>query len=126
TGGKPVDERLAAASGDERIKLQQLTNIVDERAIAAGIPAPRAYVVPDADPTAFAPGRGPGRSSIAVTRGLLDALNREELQGVIAHEMSHVRKLDVRLMTIVAALVGTAALMSEWARRGMLYGGSSS
>jgi heat shock protein HtpX len=126
TAAKPVDELAAAATGDDRLKLQQLTNVVDEMAIAAGIPAPRVYVVPDPDPNAFATGRGPGRSSIAVTRGLLDALDREELQGVIAHEMSHVRNLDVRLMTIVAALVGTAALMSEWARRGMATGGGSS
>jgi heat shock protein HtpX len=126
TGARPVDELAAAATGDDRLKLQQLTNVVDEMAIAAGIPAPRVYVVPDADPNAFATGRGPGHSSIAVTRGLLDALDREELQGVIAHEMSHVRNLDVRLMTIVAALVGTAALMSEWARRGMMSGGGSS
>ncbi|MBW8866260.1 MAG: M48 family metallopeptidase [Acidobacteria bacterium] len=126
TAARPVDELAAAASGDDRLRLQQLTNVVDEMAIAAGIPAPRAYVVPDPDPNAFATGRGPGRSSIAVTRGLLDALDREELQGVIAHEMSHIRNLDVRLMTIVAALVGTAALMSEWARRGMAMGGGSS
>jgi heat shock protein HtpX len=126
TAARPVDELAATASGDDRLRLQQLTNVVDEMAIAAGIPAPRAYVVPDPDPNAFATGRGPGRSSIAVTRGLLDALDREELQGVIAHEMSHIRNLDVRLMTIVAALVGTAALMSEWARRGMAMGGGSS
>jgi heat shock protein HtpX len=126
TAARPVGELAAAATGDDRLRLQQLTNVVDEMAIAAGIPAPRAYVVPDSDPNAFATGRGPGRSSIAVTRGLLDALDREELQGVIAHEMSHIRNLDVRLMTIVAALVGTAALMSEWARRGMVMGGGSS
>ena len=126
TAAKPVDALAAGASADERLKLQQLTNVVDEMAIAAGIPAPRAYVVPDSDPNAFATGRGPGRSSIAVTQGLLDALDREELQGVIAHEMSHIRNLDVRLMTIVAALVGTAALLSEWARRGMLSGGGGS
>ena len=74
-------------------------------AIAAGVPRPPVYIVPDPDPNAFATGRGPGHSSIAVTRGLLDALDREELQGVVAHEMSHVKNLDVRLMTIVAALV---------------------
>jgi heat shock protein HtpX len=126
TAAKPVDELAATATPDDRLKLQQLTNVVDEMAIAAGIPAPRVYVVPDADPNAFATGRGPGRSSIAVTRGLLDTLDRDELQGVVAHEMSHIRNLDVRLMTIVAALVGTAALMSEWARRGMLSSGGSS
>ena len=81
------------------------------------------YIVPDADPNAFATGRGPGHASIAVTRGLLDALDREELQGVVAHEMSHIRNLDVRVMTIVAALVGAVALLSDWARRGMWWGG---
>jgi len=126
TAARPVDELAASASGDDRLKLQQLTNVVEEMAIAAGVPPPRVYVVPDPDPNAFATGRGPGRSSIAVTRGLLDALDRDELQGVVAHEMSHIRNLDVRLMTIVAALVGTAALLSEWARRGMMSGGGSS
>jgi heat shock protein HtpX len=124
TAAKPVEELAAGAAPAEKLKLQQLTNVVDEMAIASGVPRPRVYVVPDPDPNAFATGRGPGKSSIAVTRGLLDTLDREELQGVIAHEMSHIRNLDVRLMTIVAALVGTAALMSEWARRGMLWGGS--
>ena len=124
TAAKPIDELAAAASDEDKLKLQRLSNVVDEMAIAAGIPRPRVYVVPDADPNAFATGRGPGKSSIAVTRGLLDALDRDELQGVIAHEMSHIRNLDVRLMTIVAALVGTAALLSEWARRGMISGGT--
>src|SRR5260221_444947 len=121
---KRVEELAGAASDEDKLKLQRLSNVVDEMAIAAGIPRPRVYVVPDADPNAFATGRGPGKSSIAVTRGLLDALDRDELQGVIAHEMSHIRNLDVRLMTIVAALVGTAALLSEWARRGMMSGGT--
>src|SRR6185503_12816868 len=81
TAAQPVEELAAAASGeDEKLKLQRLSNVVDEMAIAAGIPRPRVYVVPDADPNAFATGRGPGKSSIAVTRGLLDALDREELQ----------------------------------------------
>jgi len=128
TAAQPV-ETLAAAPGatdDDKLKYRQLANVVDEMAIAAGIPRPRLFVVPDADPNAFATGRGPGRSSIAVTRGLLDALDREELQGVVAHEMSHIRNLDVRLMTIVAALVGAAGLLSEWARRGMMSGARSS
>jgi heat shock protein HtpX len=126
TAAQPVEELAASASDEEKLKLQRLSNVVDEMAIAAGIPRPRVYVVPDVDPNAFATGRGPGTSSIAVTRGLLDALDRDELQGVIAHEMSHIRNLDVRLMTIVAALVGTAGLLSEWARRGMMSGSGSS
>src|SRR5438445_1249745 len=94
-------------------------------AIAAGLPRPAVYMVADPDPNAFATGRGPGHASIAVTRGLLDVLDREELQGVVAHEMSHIRNLDVRVMTIVAALVGAVALLSDWARRGMWWGGGS-
>ena len=74
--------------------------------IASGLPRPQVYVVPDADPNAFATGRDPAHASLAVTRGLLDTLDRDELQGVVAHEMSHIRNLDVRVMTIVAALVG--------------------
>src|ERR1700681_4748419 len=94
-------------------------------AIAAGLPRPRVYVVPDPDPNAFATGRDPAHASLAVTRGLLDTLDREELQGVVAHEMSHIRNLDIRVMTVVAALVGAIALLSDWARRGMMWGGGS-
>ena len=125
TGARPIAEVGASANEAEKLKLHQVDNVVDEMAIAAGLPRPRVYIVPDPDPNAFATGRGPGQSSIAVTRGLLDALDREELQGVIAHEMSHVRNLDVRLMTLVAALVGGVALLSDWARRGMWWGGGS-
>jgi Zn-dependent protease with chaperone function len=92
-------------------------------AIASGLPRPKVYVVPDADPNAFATGRDPAHASLAVTRGLLDTLDREELQGVVAHEMSHIRNFDIRVMTIVAALVGAVALLSDWARRGMMWGG---
>jgi heat shock protein HtpX len=126
TAAKPVEELEAGATGADKIKLTQLQNIVDEMAIAAGLPRPRVYVVPDSDPNAFATGRGPEHASLAVTRGLLDTLDREELQGVVAHEMSHIRNLDVRVMTIVAALVGAVALLADWARRGMMWGGVSS
>jgi len=126
TGATPIAEAAAAATDADRPKLRQLENVVDEMAIAAGLPRPRVYIVPDTDPNAFATGRGPGHASIAVTRGLLDALDREELQGVVAHEMSHIRNLDVRVMTIVAALVGAVALLSDWASRGTRFGGGSS
>jgi heat shock protein HtpX len=92
-------------------------------AIAAGLPKPKVYIVPDPDPNAFATGTGPEKSSIAVTAGLLNALNREELQAVVSHEMSHVKNYDVRVMTIVAALVGSVLLISDWGRRGMYWGG---
>ena len=123
TAARPVEELEAAATDADKLRLRQLENVVDEMAIASGLPRPRVYVVPDADPNAFATGRDPAHASLAVTRGLLDALDREELQGVVAHEMSHIRNLDVRVMTIVAALVGAVALLADWARRGMMWGG---
>ena len=125
TSAKPIEEVAAAAGDADKLKLRQLENIVDEMSIAAGLPRPRVYVVPDSDPNAFATGRGPEHSSIAVTRGLLDTLDREELQGVVAHELSHVKHLDIRVMTVVAALAGAIALLSDWARRGMMWGGGS-
>lgn len=125
TGARPVAELAAGADEVEKLKLRQLENVVDEMAIAAGVPRPPVYVVPDVDPNAFATGRGPGHASVAVTRGLLNHLDREELQGVVAHEMSHIKNLDVRVMTIVAALVGAVALIADWSRRGMHFGGGS-
>jgi heat shock protein HtpX len=125
TGAQPIAEAGAAASDADKLKLHQLDNVVDEMTIASGLPRPRVYIVPDPDPNAFATGRGQGHASLAVTRGLLDALDRDELQGVVAHEMSHIKNLDVRVMTIVAALVGAVALLSDWARRGMRFGGGS-
>jgi heat shock protein HtpX len=104
-------------------KQRMLDNVVEEMAIAGGLPKPAIYVIPDPDPNAFATGRGPEKSSIAVTRGLLEALNREELQGVVSHEMSHVKNYDIRLMTVVAALVGSVLLLSDWGRRGLWWGG---
>ena len=103
----PVDDRLAqAASADDRHAYRQFQNVDEEMAIAAGLPKPAVWVVPDTDPNAFATGRDPEHASIAVTEGLLRTLNREELLGVVAHEMAHVRNYDIRLMTVVAALVG--------------------
>ena len=123
TRAKPLEELAAVATGADKLKLRQLENVVDEMTIASGLPRPKVYVVPDADPNAFATGRDPAHASLAVTRGLLDTLDRDELQGVVAHEMSHIRNLDVRVMTIVAALVGAVALLADWARRGMMWGG---
>jgi heat shock protein HtpX len=100
-----------------------LDNVVEEMAIAGGLPKPAVFVIPDSDPNAFATGSGPDRASIAVTRGLLEKLSREELQGVVSHEMSHVRNYDIRLMTVVAALAGAILLLSDWGRRGMAFGG---
>ena len=103
---------------------KQLFNVVDEMRIASGLPFPRVYIIPDSDPNAFATGMDPKHASIAVTKGLLEKLNREELQGVVAHEMSHIRNLDIRVMTTIAALAGAVILLSDWAARAMRYGGS--
>src|SRR5204863_6540389 len=100
-----------------------LDNVVEEMAIASGLPKPSVWIVPDPDPNAFATGRGPEKSSIAVTEGLLRTLNREELQAVVSHEMSHVKNYDIRVMTVVAALVGSVLLISDWGRRGLWWGG---
>ena len=102
---------------------KQLVNVVEEMAIASGLPKPRVWIVPDEDPNAFATGRDAQSASIAVTDGLLATLSRDELQGVIAHEMAHVRNLDVRLMTLLAGMVGAIALMSDGMGRMLRVGG---
>jgi heat shock protein HtpX len=130
TGALPIDRApSSAATEDDVLKIRQLQNTVEEMSIAAGLPVPAVYLIPDPDPNAFATGRDPAHASIAVTRGLLDAVTREELQGVVAHELSHVRNLDIRLMTVIAAMVGTIALLSDWTGRGLRHtsrGGGSS
>lgn len=125
TGAQPIDRVLSTAPTEEdTLKLRQLDNVVEEMSIAAGLPKPKVYVVPDPDPNAFATGRDPEHASIAVTRGLLDAVSRDELQGVVAHELSHVRNLDIRLMTVIAAMVGAIALLSDWTSRGLRHSSS--
>ena len=122
SGAIPLAEAGPAASDEDKLKYRQLENVVDEMSIAAGLPRPKIFIVPDPDPNAFATGRDPEHASIAVTKGLLDVVDRDELQGVVAHELSHVRNLDIRLMMVIAAMVGAAALISDWARRGMRMG----
>jgi heat shock protein HtpX len=111
----------AVAADDPNAKV--LMNVVSEMAIASGLPMPKVYVIDDPDPNAFATGRDPAHASVAVTTGLLMVMNRDELQGVIAHEMSHVRNYDIRTMTIVAALLGAVLLLSDWATRVRIRGG---
>jgi heat shock protein HtpX len=112
-------EIIEAATPEQR----QYVNVVEEMAIASGLPRPRIWVVPDEDPNAFATGRSPEDASIAVTEGLLRTLSRDELQGVVAHEMAHIRNLDTRLMTLLAAMVGAIALMSDGMGRMLGRGG---
>jgi heat shock protein HtpX len=95
----------------------RLFNVVEEMAIAAGLPAPRVYLIEDSAPNAFATGLRPDRASLAITTGLRDKLDRDELQGVMAHEMSHVRNRDVRFATLLVVMVGTIALLCDLFRR---------
>ncbi len=101
----------------------RLHNVVEGLAIAAGIPKPRVYVVPEQAPNAFATGRNPEHSSVAVTQGLLDIMNRVELEGVIGHELSHVLDRDILIGTVVATVVGAAVLMSEFFMRSWFWSG---
>jgi heat shock protein HtpX len=110
---KEVDEAAAP----------QLVNVVREMAIAANVPMPRVYLIDDTAPNAFATGRDPQHASIAITTGLLEKLDREELQGVIGHEMSHVRNFDIRFSLIVGVLVGSVALLSDFFLRWTWFGG---
>jgi heat shock protein HtpX len=101
----------------------QLINVVQEMAIAAGVPMPRVYLIDDTAPNAFATGRDPRHASVAVTTGLLQKLDREELQGVLGHELSHVRNLDIRFSLMVGVLVGAIALLSDFFMRFTFWGG---
>lgn len=102
---------------------QRLHNLVEGLCIAAGLPKPRVYVVDDPAPNAFATGRNPKHAAIAVTTGLLDKLNRVELEGVIAHELSHIRNYDILVSTLAVTLVGAIALVTQLAIRMMWWNG---
>ena len=101
----------------------QLHNIVDGLAIAAGIPKPRVYIVEDPAPNAFATGRNPEHAAVAVTTGLLELMNRDELEGVIAHELSHIQNRDTLVMTIAVTLVGVVVLLGDFFMRSLWFGG---
>lgn len=100
-----------------------LYTVTENLAITAGIPMPKLYVIPDAAPNAFATGRDKDHAAVAVTRGLLELLNKTELEGVIAHELSHIRNRDILLSTVVVVLVGFISIMADIFLRGMMFGG---
>ncbi len=100
----------------------ELYRTVENLCIGAGLPMPKVYVIEDGSPNAFATGRDPDHAAIAVTRGLLQKLDKLELEGVIAHELSHIGNYDIRVMTIVVVLVGLTALMADFALRLTLFG----
>jgi heat shock protein HtpX len=101
----------------------QLLNVVEEMRLAGGLPPPRVWVIDDTAPNAFATGRDPKHASLAVTTGLLQKLDREQLQGVIGHEMSHIGNLDIRFTLLVGVLVGAIALLADWFLRFTYWGG---
>ena len=120
------DGIVLAASGAREVNDQvapQLMNVVREMSLAANVPVPKVYAINDTAPNAFATGRSPKHASLAVTTGLLEKLDREELQGVIGHELAHVRNLDIRFALLVATLVGSIALLADFFLRFTMWGG---
>src|ERR1700719_2747178 len=111
-GAATVLAAVGAREADPQ-QYQQLYNIVQTLAIGDGVPVPKVYIVDDPSPNAFATGRDPRHAAVTVTAGLLQMMNREELEGVLAHEMSHVRNYDVRLLLVVTTMIGMAALIAS-------------
>ena len=118
------DQIILAQSRAREISPDQekvLHDVVETLALGLGIPTPKLYVIEDSAPNAFATGRDPRHASVAVTRGLLDKMDRTELEGVIAHELSHVGNRDIRVMLLVTILVGTVALLADWMWRSFFW-----
>ena len=121
------DSLVLAVSGAKEVdatSAPQLMNVIQELSIAANVPMPKVYVIDDTAPNAFATGRDPEHASVAITTGLLEKLDREELQGVMAHELSHVRNFDIRFALIVGVLVGSIALLADFFLRFTFWGGA--
>ena len=115
--------RVSRARPATREEYPQLHNLVEGLCIASGMPVPALYVIPEDAPNAFATGRDPEHASVAVTEGLLRTLNRVELEGVLAHELSHVKNRDMLVGTLAATLVGVVVLLAGWMRWGLFWGG---
>ena len=120
------DKLVLATSGARLVPEKEnpeLYHLVENLAMGDGLPKPKIYIINDASPNAFATGRDPKHSAVAVTQGLLDRLNRAELEGVLAHELSHVKNYDTRLMAITAILVGFIAILADLFMRNLWFGG---
>ncbi len=117
--------RMSNAQPASKEDYFDLYTITENLAIATGLPMPRLYVIHDPAPNAFATGRNPDNAVICVTTGLLQKLDRAELEGVVAHELSHVKNYDILIATIVGVLVGTIAFVTEWFLHSLWWGGSS-
>lgn len=120
------DKLVLSVSGARQVDAKsapQLMNVVQEMALAAGVPMPAVYVIDDSAPNAFATGRDPEHASVAITTGLLQKLDREELQGVLGHELSHVKNLDIRFSLVVGVMVGAVAILADFFLRFTFWGG---
>ncbi|MFC2142429.1 zinc metalloprotease HtpX [Acidobacteriota bacterium] len=115
--------RVSRARPVSKDEYPYLYNVVEGLAIAAGIPKPRCYVIDDTAPNAFASGRNPENAVVVVTTGILEKLNRAELEGVIAHELSHIKNYDILVQTLAVVMVGVIVLLSDWILRTFLWGG---
>lgn len=122
-GGGRLTLAASGARHADRERDRVLVNVVEEMAIAAGLLRPEVWVIADSAPNAFATGRDPRHAMVAVTSGLVEKLDRDELQAVVAHELSHVRNYDIRYMTLIVVTVGAIALLSDFALRHMRWGG---
>ncbi len=116
---------MAKAVPASESQYRDLHNIVENLAITAGLPKPKVYIIPDMAPNAFATGRNAKHASVAVTQGLLQILDRTELEGVIAHELSHIGNRDILLMSMVAVLVGFISILADMFTRSLLWGGGN-
>lgn len=120
------DKIVLAISRAKEVRPEEnkfLHDLVENMCIASGLPKPKIYMIQDSAMNAFATGRGPEHSTICFTSGIVDRLEKRELEGVIAHELSHIQNYDIRLMSIVSVLVGTVTLLADLFTRGVLYGG---
>jgi heat shock protein HtpX len=122
-GGDKMVLAVSRAKRIEKKDFPQLFNVIEELAIAGGLPMPAVYVIDDTAPNAFATGRDPKHASVAITTGLMQKLNRDELQGVMAHELSHVGNRDILYATMVGILVGSIAMMSDFFMRSFFWSG---
>ena len=116
---------MSRAVPADEVEDRQLHNLVEGLALGSGLPKPRVYVVDDPAPNAFATGRNPEKAAVAVTRGLMVKMNRDELEGVLAHELAHIKNRDTLVMTLAVTLVGVIILLADWMMRALWWGGHS-
>ena len=125
-GGASMVLAISRAKPIEKTDDPQLFNVVEELSIAAGLPMPQVYLIDDPAPNAFATGRDPAHSAVAITTGLREKLTREELQGVMAHEMSHIRNHDILFAMLMAVMVGVLVMLADIFLRSLWFGGGRS